>query len=303
MPEPDLSVIIASYNTRDLLRDCIESIIDSTKEISYEIIVVDDCSPDDSREMVAREFPQVRLVKNEFNQRYVKTNNRGLREAKGRYGLLLNSDTVVQSGAFDILVKYMDEHPDVAAGGPKLINPDGSIQHCIRNFVGLKEMLFQALNLHLIWPSNPLTEKYYNTKFAYDKPTQVPSIGTTAYIIRRSTWETYGMLDERFTLAFSDLAYNHMLGQNGQKIHMIPEAVVLHYGSQSINQNGIKEIRLQHEALRVFYENYIGKKDGPIKRAFVRASIKARYWMKVLEFKMSRSKRVLKGPGAPSAAR
>ncbi len=299
MSSIDLSVIVASYNTRDLLRGCIQSVIDTTIEVSYEIIVVDDCSQDDSRQLVEREFPTVVLIKNETNLRYVKTNNRGLIAARGRYGLLLNSDTVVQPGAFDTLVKFMDTHPDAAAGGPKLINPDGSIQHCIRGFAGLGAMIWQTLNLHLIWPSNPLTEQYYNTNFAYDHPKIVPSVGTTAYIIRRETWEEYGLLDERFTLAFSDLAYNHMLTHNGQNVYIIPDAVVLHYGSQSIQQNGVKEIHLQHQALRVFYDNYIGHHHGIVKKSVLRLGIKARRIMKVIEFKLSRDKRVLKGPGAP----
>lgn len=299
MSPVDLSVIIASYNTRDLLRDCIQSVIESTHKIRFEIIVVDDCSPDDSCEMVSTEFPEVRLLRNEENLRYVKTNNRGLEASVGRYGLLLNSDTIVRPGAFDKLVEFMDSHPDAAAGGPKLINPDGSVQHCIRSFVGLKAMIWQTLNLHLIWPSNPLTEQYYNTKFAYDCAKVVPSIGTTAYIIRRETWEQYGLLDERFTLAFSDLAYNHMLTHQGQKIYIIPDAVVMHYGSQSISQNGVKEIHLQHRALRVFYDNYIGKTHSPIKKSFLRGAISVREILKVMEFRLSKDKRVLKGPGAP----
>lgn len=295
----DLSVIICCYNTRELVRASIQSVVDTTKIVSYEIIVIDDCSSDQTDEMVRHDFPQARLIRNSENLRFVKNVNLGLTECGGRYGLLLDSDTVVQPGAFDTLVKFMDDHPDAAAGGPKLINYDGSIQHCIRGFAGFSAMVWQTLNLHLVWPSNPLTESYYNTKFAYDFAKPVPSIGTSSYIIRRSTWENFGLFDDRFTLAFCDLAYNHKLTTNGQNVYIIPEAVVLHYGSQSISQNGVKEIHRQHDALGVFYDNYVGKNDGLLKKSFVRACIKMRRMIKLIEYKISRDKRVMRGPGTP----
>ncbi|CAN5395166.1 glycosyltransferase family 2 protein [soil metagenome] len=303
MKSPDLSVIIASYNTKDLLRNCIHSVYDSTKGVSFEILVVDDGSTDGSRDMVASEFPMVRLICNEENLRYAKTNNRGLTESKGRYGLLLNSDTEVQPGAFETLVRFMEEHPRAAAGGPKLVNPDGSVQHCVRGFTGLLPMFFQTLNLQLIWPNNPFTRQYYNTHLAYDKAMPVQSIGTTAFIIRRETWERYGLLDERFPHWFVDMAYCHRLLELRQPIYIIPDAVVTHYGSQSINQSGFKEIAKLHDALRLFYDQYTGKNHGPLKRAIVHLCIPIRKFMKMAEFSLSKDKRLLKGPGTPGSGK
>lgn len=302
MKPPDLSVIIASYNTKDLLRNCVNSIYESTRQISFEILVVDDRSSDGSCEMLEREFPMVRVFRNDENLRYAKTNNRGLRESVGRYGLLLNSDTEVQPGAFDILVKFMDEHPDAAGGGPKLINPDGSIQHCVRGFTGLLPMIFQTLNLQLIWPNNPFTRQYYNTHLTYETAMSVQSIGTTSFILRREVWETYGMLDERFPHWFVDLAFCHHLHELGLPIYIIPDAVVKHFGSQSINQHGFREIEKNHAALRLFYDHYVGKKHGPAKRAIVHGLIPLRKYMKMAEYSLSRDKRLLKGPGTPQKA-
>lgn len=299
----DLSIIVASYNTKELLRKCLQSIYDNTREIAFEVIVVDDCSKDGSPEMVRECFPQATLICNPVNLRYAKTNNNGLKTAAGRYGLLLNSDVEVQPSAFDNLVNFMDAHPDAAAAGPKLINPDGSIQHCIRSFPGLMPMIFQSLNLHLLWPNNPITNKYYSTDFDYSKAQVVESIGTTSFIIRRSTWETYGMLDERFSLAFVDLAYCYMLKTHNQKIYYVPDAVVLHYGSQSINQNGIKEIRLLHEALRRFYDLYYAPEDNILKRTVIRAGIRVREMINLIEYRLSSNKRVLRSPTVSSASK
>ena len=298
----DLSIIIASYNTKELLRGCLESIYVNTGEISYEIIVVDDCSTDGSPEMVRDLFPQARLICNPNNLRYVKTNNVGLLAAKGRYGLLLNSDVEVQSGAFDALVRFMDAHPDAAAAGTKLINPDGSVQHCIRAFVGPAAVFFQSINLHKIWPGNPLTRGYYNTDFDYSQVQAVPHIGTTSFIIRRSTWEKYGMLDEHFAQFLGDFAYCYMLGQYQQKIYYVPDAVVLHYGSQTINQAGLKQIRALHQALRVFYDLYYASEHNLWSRGLMRFGIWGRERIKIIEYMLSSDKRVIKGPGAPPAA-
>lgn len=303
MIQVDLTVIIASYNTLGLLKSCIQSIYDTTTEIVFEVIVVDDCSTDGSSEMVENLFPQVRLIRNQVNMRYAKTNNAGLRAANGRYGLLLNSDTVIQPGAFKTLVDFMDSHPDAAAAGPKLINPDGTVQHCIRSFPSVLPMLFQSLNLHKIWPGNPITEKYYNTKFEYDSPKTVQSIGTTSFIIRRETWEQFGMLDERFTLAFVDLAYCHNLWKNQAPIYIVPDAVVMHYGSQSINQLGENEITRSHQALAEFYEICFASNHSKITQFLVRRAIRLRQFMKIWEYRLSRDKRIITGPGAPSVSR
>lgn len=299
----DLSVIVASYDTRDLLHDCLRSIYETTKEISFEVVVVDDGSSDGSAEMVSEAFPQARLIRNATNLRYAKTNNTGLKAARGRYALLLNSDVVVRPGAFQALVRFMDAHPDAAAAGPKLINPDGSVQHCIRSFPNPVPMAFQSLSLHKLWPNNPITDSYYNTRFDYSRAQLVQSIGTTSFIIRRGTWETYGMLDERLTLAFVDLAYCHMLGQHKQNIYYVPDAVVLHYSGQSINQNGLREIRLLHQELRKFYDYYIAAQHNPVSQALIRAGIWLREKVKVLEYRLSGDKRVLSTPGVSAAAK
>jgi GT2 family glycosyltransferase len=293
----DLSVIIASYNTKDLLRECVRSIYDTTQGISFEVIVVDDCSTDGSAEMVSELFPAARVIRNATNLRYARANNAGLAVAGGRYGLLLNSDVVVRPGAFEALVAFMDEHPDAAAAGPKLINPDGSVQHCIRNFANPIPMLFQSISLHKLWPNNPITDTYYNTRFDYSRAQTVQSIGTTSFIIRRSTWETFGMLDERLTLAFVDLAYCHMLGQHKQSIYYVPDAVVLHYSGQSINKDGLREIRLMHRELRKFYDYYIATRHNALSRTLIRAGIWLREKVKLLEYELGGDKRVFSTPG------
>jgi GT2 family glycosyltransferase len=297
---PDVSIVIASYNTAAMTIACVKSVISNTKRVTFEIVVVDDCSPDDTVSRIENEFPEVRIFVNPVNVRYAKTNNRGLLESRGRYGLLLNTDTLLTGDVVSNLVEFMDKTSNAAAAGPKLLNPDGSIQHCVRGFPGLGTMILQSLNLQKFWPTNPWTNKYYNTTFDYSLSQPVNSIGTTAFIIRRSTWETLSMLDEEFSWAFCDQAYCLALRERNAVVYYVAGEGVTHLGSQSINQNTAKEIRLLHGALLSLYRKYLRNSDGNLKAAIVKEGIRLRMYAKLLENRLSKDKRLIKGPGAPS---
>lgn len=296
----DLTIIIPSYNTRGLLGDCLASIYEHTRGIDFEVICIDDHSHDGSADMVAATFPKTVLVRNEANQGYVKNTNLGMRMSRARYACHLNSDTLLLSNAFLALVHYMDENPRAAACGPRLLNPDRSIQHCIRHFSGAGPLLLQALNWHKLFPHSRIADRYYATNFDYSRAQPVDSIGTTAYMVRRSTWENAGMLDERFQLFVSDLAYNFMLQKKGYRVDYTPCAEIVHFGSQSVNQTPLSSLRDLHDALIEFNEayDYFGK--SRVSKWLVRAAVKARDRFKRLEHRWSSDKRVIKGPGAPS---
>jgi GT2 family glycosyltransferase len=296
----DLTVVISNFNTRTLLRNCIASIYRYTEGISFEVICFDDNSSDGSADMVAQTFPEVTLVRNTVNRLYAKNQNQGLKMARGRYACLLDSDTLLTGNAFAALVAFMDDHPDAAACGPKLLNLDGSVQHCIRGFPGASVFILQALNWHNLFPHSHVMNRYYNTAFDYGRAQPVDSVGTSCYVLRRSTWEQAGMLDERFRLAMVDLAYNYMLRQKGLRVYYTPCAEVIHLGSQSINQNAVASLRDQCRALIDFSEayDYFGK--SFLVKAVVRVAVMLRYYLKIMEYHISADKRVIKGPGAPS---
>lgn len=304
MPYPfDLTVIIPSYNTRTLLQDCLGSIYANTRGIDFEVICVDDCSSDGSADMVAKLFPEVILVRNPVNQGYVRNTNLGMRMSRARYACHLNADTLLIANAFHALVRYLDGNPGVAACGPKLLNPDRSVQHCIRHFSGAGALLLQALNWHKLFPRSRMADRYYATRFDYSRAQPVDSIGTTAYMVRRSTWEQAGMLDERFQLFVSDLAYNFMLKQKGLVVHYTPCAEIVHFGSQSVNQTPLHSLRALHDALIEFNEayDYFGKSRAS--KLLVRWAVKTRSVCKRAEYYLGSDKRVIKGPGAPPKAR
>jgi N-acetylglucosaminyl-diphospho-decaprenol L-rhamnosyltransferase len=249
--------------------------------------------------MVESTFPDVILVRNKVGLRYAKNNNLGLKMSLARYACLLNSDTKLVGNVFKVLVEFMDAHPDAAACGPRLLNPDGTTQSCVRSFAGLGTMILQGLNWHKFFPNGRVSREYYVCQFDYSREQQVESLGTTAYVLRRSTWETVGMLDERLPHFQVDLAYNLMLQRNGYKIYYTPAAEVIHYGSQSINRMPRKRIIELHGAMIDFneYYDYFGK--SRLLKLLVRAAVNFRCMLKIAEFHLSSDKRVIKGPGAP----
>ena len=124
----DISIIIVNWNTPKLLIDCLESIYHAEPRLTFEIIVIDNGSTDDSVSLVTARFPAVHLMLNDRNLGFATANNQGIEVAKGRYLVLLNSDTIVAPGALEELVHVADDHPEVGAIGPKLLNMDGSLQ-------------------------------------------------------------------------------------------------------------------------------------------------------------------------------
>jgi GT2 family glycosyltransferase len=299
----DLTVIIPNYNTQALLRQCLSSIYDNTSGINYEVICVDDNSSDGSAEMVAECFPWVRLIQNSKGMRYAKNNNLGMKMSQARYAVLLNSDTVLIGNVFGALIEFMDSHPDAAACGPMLRNPDGTVQSCIRGFCGLTTMILHGLNFHKLFPNGRVAREYYISDFDYSKAQVVDSIGTTAYVIRRSTWEQAGMLDERLPHFQVDIAYNLLLKRKGYKVYYTPCAEVIHYGGQSINQMAKKKILELHRALGDFndYYDYFGS--SWISKKCVRLALRIRCLIKLAEYRWGSDKRVIKSPGAPARTR
>jgi len=295
----DITIIIPNYNTRELLRQCLESIYEHTHGIEFEIICIDDNSPDQSADMVEYDFPNVILIRNAVGQLYAKNNNLGLRLSRARYACLLNSDTKLIANAFGALVGFMDSHPDAAACTPKLLNVDGSTQICVRRFAGLGTLILQGLNMHKLFPHGHVASKYYAANLDHSYEQVIEALGTTAFVLRRSTWEQAGMLDERFPMYQVDLAYCYMLKKKGFKIYYTPSAEIIHYGSQSVNQRAIAGIRMQHQGFIDFSDHYDYFSSNPGVKFLIRQAVRLRCLLKLAEFHLSSDKRVIKGPGRP----
>jgi len=216
---------------------CIASIESTQDTLSAQIIVVDNGSDDGSAEAIRREFPWVELIASQTNLGFARANNLGLNLATGRYVFFLNPDTVLEEGALNRMIGFMERHDEFDVVGPKLVSPDGRGQWvCARRLPSARLLLFQALYLHRL----PLVgERLWNRMCAYydlNESQEVEAISGAAILARRTTIEDLGGFDEMFLHTGEDVDLCRRLRDRGSKIFYLAEATVVHFGGQSSSQ-------------------------------------------------------------------
>jgi GT2 family glycosyltransferase len=219
----DLSVIIVNYNTKKLLVDCINSVISEGSSLKKEIIVIDNGSSDSSQTAVQK-F-QIKLIENKENLGFARANNQGLKIAKGKYKLLLNSDTKVKKDSLGEMVKFARSKKDAGVVGPKLLNADGSIQASCYNF----PTIWRAVE-HFWFGRTGYWEKYAPRS---KKPITVEAIVGAAFLITPTALKKVGLLDERYFMFFEDLDYCRSVWKKGLKVYYLPRVEVIHHHEAS----------------------------------------------------------------------
>ena len=189
---PELSICLVSWNTRELLGECLRSIRDAPDAISREVIVVDNASGDGTAEMVREEHPEAELISNRDNRGYAAANNQALRRAKAPLALLLNPDIVVHPGALDALADLMVRRPRAGAAAPRLVGPRGEVQPSVRSFPTPDVVLYEALGLSRLFPRSRRFGKYRMTWWAYDDERRVPQPMASALMLRAARWRRWG---------------------------------------------------------------------------------------------------------------
>lgn len=223
----DVSVIIVNFNTQELLREALESVLDST--VSKEVIVVDNGSTDGSGEMVRREFTGVHLIANEKNEGFARPNNNAMSLARGRYLFLLNSDASLCPGALERLMSHMEDHLDIGMCGPQLLFPDGGVQRSCRGFISLWTHLCDMFVLDRIFPQSRLLAKSEMTFFDHKSIREVDHLMAAALLVRREVIESIGILDENLSIYYNDMDWSLRARKHGWKIVFLPDAKAFHH--------------------------------------------------------------------------
>jgi hypothetical protein len=234
--QPQLSIIIVSWNVRALLRRALTSCRASWgNHPGLEMIVVDNVSTDGTVEMLREEFPQVTVVVNEENRGFTGGNNDGIDRARGSYLLLLNPDTEVLEDALPRMVAYLDQHRDVGMVGPQLRNPDGSVQSSRRRFPTLPVLFFESTWLQGLLPRRTL-EHYYVEDRSPETAHAVDWITGAAMLTRRAVVNEVGGMDETFFMYSEELDWCRRIHAAGWEIHYVPDAQVVHHEGKSSEQ-------------------------------------------------------------------
>jgi GT2 family glycosyltransferase len=279
----DVSIIIVAWNVKDLLRDCLKSVFEQTHGIEFEIIYVDNASQDGSVEMAAKEFPSVKIMQNSENRGFIKANNQAIEAAKGRYVLLLNSDTVVLDNAIAKTVKFADAHPDAAVAGCKILNPDKTLQRKCFMYPSVLNMLLSATYLYKIFPRSKFFGREEMTWWDYNDVREVETICGCFSLVRNEAIGQVGLMDERYFVYGDDPDWCYRFSKKGWKILYTPNAQIIHYGGQTTNQKA-RTFRLQLEGSKlIFMKLHRSKAEFPA-ACFLTALfflIRAPYWFAV----------------------
>ena len=254
----DLSIIIVNHDTRELLSDCLHSLKMERESRPLQVIVVDNGSHDGSPEMVEHDFPHVRLIRNETNEGFAKPNNQGLALAEGRYCLLLNSDTIVRPHALRTLVNFMDNHPDVGACGPRLVNPDGTLQRSCRSFPSLWRHFCDMSGLENLFPNSVFGN--FEKRFDHDRDAEVDQPMGAALLVRSDVIRQVGYLDEQFKIYYNEVDWCKRIKDSGWKISFVRDAEIVHYGGKTteITNRSMEQFdEMTRNTLR-YYEKHSG---------------------------------------------
>ncbi|MCA9869193.1 MAG: glycosyltransferase family 2 protein [Anaerolineae bacterium] len=241
----DLSIVIVNWNTRQLLMQCLESVNGDRLSVignpppntEYrlpftETLVVDNASSDGSAATVRERFPGVHLIENGRNTGFALANNQGICHSRGRYVMLLNSDTVVHPGALQTMIDFMDAHPEVGACGPRLLNGDGSLQPSVHPMLTPGREFWRLSFLEQLSPRATYPVDRWDTV----TPRPVEVIKGACLVLRRAALDQIGLLDDRYFMYTEEVDLCYRLAQDGWQLWYVPLAVVTHFGEASSRQ-------------------------------------------------------------------
>lgn len=250
-----LTVVIVNWNTKELLKTCLSSVLENGSEAVGKVIVVDNDSSDGSPEMVSREFPAIHLIKNAQNLGFSHGCNQGIKESKTDYVAILNSDTVIFPKALGLLAGFMDKNEKTGALGPKLLNEDGSVQLSCRNFPSFKEA-----TVHAFWgifnQANPFTRSYRQADWDHSTEREVDWISGACMVLRKKALAEAGLFDEDYFMYLEDVDLCYRLKQAGWKVFFYPGARVTHYSGGSSRKRSSRAIIEHQKSIYHFYKTY-----------------------------------------------
>lgn len=268
----DLTIIIVSWNTRDLLIQCLASIFRHPPSCSFEVILVDNASTDGSAAVARERFPSILLLENLTNPGFAAANNQAIAHSRGHYVLLLNPDTVIGPGSLDALVDFMTAHVEAGVAGSMLLNPNGSLQPSCHPTPTLARELWRLFHLDRLKPF----ALYPMQDWALDRPRVVDSVQGASLMIRRETIQQIGLLDESYFMYSEEVDWCVRIRRGGWLIFWVPASRVFHFGGQSTRQVPAEMFEQLYRAKLQFIRGHHGAVQGIIYKVVLLAAAFAR---------------------------
>ena len=281
MPDARVSIIIVNWRTPRLLAACLDSLLLDSRHAQFEFIVVDNHSGDGSVEMLAQMYPFVHVIANSENLGFSKACNQAIPQARGQYILLLNPDTVVAAGSVSALADCMDADGACGAAGPKVLNPDGTLQlACRRSFPDPAAAFFRITYLSRLFPRHRSLARYNLTYADPDSALEVDALSGSCMMVRREVAERVGLLDEDIFMFGEDIDWCWRIKQAGSTVWYFPQAVVYHYHGAASRLRPVGTTLNLHKGMEVFYRKHLAAKYWAPFNALVYTAI----WMRAAVF-------------------
>ena len=270
-----LSIVIVNYNVCGFLEQCLLSVRDAVKGISHEIFVVDNASTDGSEAYISTRFPQVKYIYNTENVGFSKANNQAIAQSSGRYVLLLNPDTVVGESVLDEACHFLDEHDDAGALGVKMIDGDGKfLPESKRGFPSPWVSFCKIFGLSKLFPYSRRFGRYHLRFLDENSTHRVDVLSGAFMLLRRSTLDRCGLLDENFFMYGEDIDLSYRMTLTGEKNYYLPLRI-LHYKGESTKTESLRYVRIFYQAMFIFL-----RKHYPHYKLFALLSIKTAIYMR-----------------------
>ena len=246
----DMSIVLVCWNNKAYLDPCLKSLYEGGLKSSFDVVVEDNGSTDGSQQMLAEKYPQVKLIQNAGNVGLGKASNQGIEATDGRHVLLLNNDTLVNAPALDVLVEYLDAHPEAGATAGRLLNPDGSFQSGFAPFSTLLEEFLIVTHIgELLWTGYPSHGDAREIK-------ETGWMSSACLLVRRAAFDQIGLLDEGYFIYGDEADLQYRLNQAGWKVVFLPNSSIIHFGGRSMDR--WKRRKMVYRGKMMFYKKNYG---------------------------------------------
>lgn len=251
-----LSIVIVNYNVCGFLEQCLLSLADAVKEIPHEIFVVDNASTDGSDTYIPRRFPQVKYIYNAENVGFARANNQAMALSSGRYVLLLNPDTVVGESVLSEACRFLDDHPDAGALGVKMLDGDGRfLPESKRGFPSPWVSFCKIFGLAKMFPRSPRFGRYHLRYLDENEINRVDVLSGAFMLLRRSTLDRCGLLDEQFFMYGEDIDLSYRMTLTGRHNYYLPLRII-HYKGESTKTESLRYVRIFYQAMLIFLRKH-----------------------------------------------
>ncbi len=246
----DMSIVLVCWNNKAYLDPCLKSLYEGGLKSSFDVVVADNGSTDGSQQMLAEKYPEVKIIQNTGNVGLGKASNQGIEVTNGRYVLLLNNDTIVNGPALDMLVEFLDAHPEAGAVAGKLLNPDGSFQSGYAPFSTLLEEFLIATHIgELLWSGYP----------SHGDSNEIKATGwlsSACLLVRRAALDKIGLLDESYFIYGDEADLQYRLNKANWKVYFLPSSSIIHFGGRSMDR--WKRRKMVYRGKMLFYKKNYG---------------------------------------------